>query len=311
LEKEMEAVRLERYRDPDGVRLARIAIPEPAAGEVLVRVKAAGVNPVDWKIAEGFGEFLGLAPPFTLGCELAGDVAALGEGVSGLAIGEPVFGYVSLERCGAYAPYVIALPTEIAPKPPAISYPEAAAAAVGGETAWQALVETAGLRDGERVLIHAAAGGVGSVGVQLAKSLGAMVIGTASAHNEGFVRELGADEFVDYTAGPFEEAVAPVDVVFDTVGGDTLGRSFNVLKPGGRLVSIVEVPDPDQASQEEISAEMIAVLPEGGQLVKLGEMMTRGELRVNVARRYPLSGALEALAESRAGHVRGKLIIEP
>ncbi len=307
----MEAVRLERFREPDGVRVERIPVPAPAPGEVLVRVRAAGVNPVDWKIGEGFGEFLGLSTPLTLGCELAGDVAAVGDGVEGFAAGDAVFGYVSLERCGAFATYVIALPTEIAPKPSAVSYAEAAAAAVGGETAWQALVETASLGAGERVLIHAAAGGVGSIGVQLAKSLGATVIGTASARNEAFVRGLGADEFVDYTAGPFEEAVAPVDVVFDTVGGDTLRRSFNVLKPGGRLVSIVEVPDPEHAAEAGVRAEMIAVLPEGGQLVALGDMMTRGDLRVRVARRYPLADTREALAESRAGHVRGKLIIEP
>ena len=182
---------------------------------------------------------------------------------------------------------------------------------MAGETAWQALVETAGLAAGERVLIHAAAGGVGSVGVQLAKSLGATVIGTASGHNEDFVRGLGADGFVDYTAGPFEEAVEPVDVVLDTVGGDTLRRSFNVLRPGGRLVSIVEVPDPDWAEQAGVSAEMIAVLPEGAQLAELGAMMSRGELEVHVARRYPLAEALHALAESRSGHVRGKLVVEP
>jgi len=311
LAEEMQAVRLERYRDEDGLRLADTERPAPGPGEVLVRVRAAGVNPVDWKIADGFGEFLGLVPPLTLGCELAGDVAALGEGVDAFAVGEPVFGYVSLERCGCYAPYAIALPTEIARKPDDISYARAAAVPVAGETAWQALVETAGLAAGERVLIHAAAGGVGSVGVQLAKSLGASVIGTASGRNEDFVRRLGADGFVDYTAGPFEEAVEPVDVVFDTVGGDTLRRSFNVLRPGGRLVSIVEVPDPDWAEQAGVSAEMIAVLPEGVQLAELGAMMSRGELEVHVARRYPLAEALDALAESRAGHVRGKLVVEP
>lgn len=307
----MEAVRLVRYRDAQGVSLQRIPRPVPGVGEVLVRVRAAGVNPVDWKIADGFGEFLGLVTPLTLGCEFAGEVAALGEGVRGFEVGDPVFGYVSLERCGAYASYVIALPAEIAPKPADIPYAEAAAVPVAGETAWQALVETARLQAGERVLIHAAAGGVGSLGVQLAKSLGATVIATASGRNEAFVRDLGADEFVDYTAGAFEEAVAPVDVVFDTVGADTLGRSFNVLKPGGRLVSIVQVPDTDQAAQAGVAAEMIAVLPEGVQLAKLGDMVSRGELRVHVARRYPLAETKDALAESRAGHVRGKLVVEP
>lgn len=304
-------MRLERYRDEEGLRVTRIRRPEPGPGEVLVRVRAAGVNPVDWKIADGFGEFLGLATPLTLGCELAGDVVAAGEGVAGFAAGDPVYGYVSLERCGAYAEYAIALPTEIARMPAGISYAEAAAVPVAGETAWQALVETGRLAAGERVLIHAAAGGVGSVGVQLAKSLGAAVIGTASGRNEAFVRGLGADEFVDYTAVPFEEAVAPVDLVFDTVGGDTLSRSLSVLKPGGRLVSIVEVPDPDKAEQAGVAAEMIAVLPEGGQLARLAERVSSGELGVHVARRYPLAETPAALAESRAGHVRGKLIVEP
>lgn len=269
------------------------------------------MNPVDWKISDGFGEFLGISLPVTLGCELAGDVVALGEGVTGYEVGDPVFGYVSLERCGAYAPYAIALPGEIAAKPAEISYADAAAVPVAGETAWQALVETARLERGERVLIHAAAGGVGSVGVQLAKSLGATVVGTASGRNERFVLDLGADEFADYTAAPFEDVVAPCDVVLDTVGGETLARSFRVLKAGGRLVSIVEVPDQEQAAAAGVTAEMIAVLPEGEQLQKLAAMMVRGELRAHVAREYPLNEALAALAESRAGHVRGKLVVEP
>ncbi len=307
----MQALRLDAYGSPGALALARIPRPAPGPGEVLVRVRAAGVNPVDWKIADGFGDFLGLSLPATLGCELAGEVAGLGDGVEGFDVGDAVFGYVALQRCGAFAEYAIALPHEIAALPDGIGFDEAATLPVAGETSWQALVETAKLQSGERVLVHAAAGGVGSMGVQLAKALGAEVVGTASAANEAFVRELGADRFIDYRKTPFEEAAGPVDVVYDTVGGDTLARSFKVLSPGGRLVSIVDPPDPAMAEAAGVTAGMIAVLPEGEQLARLAGMMSRGELRANVARRYPLSDVLGALDESRGGHVRGKLIVNP
>ena len=308
----MRAVRLHEHKGIQGVRVEEVEQPVPGFGEVLLDVRAAGVNPVDWKIAEGeLQAMLGHTLPITLGCDVSGTVAAVGADVAGLQVGDEAFGYVSLARCGGYADAVIALPAELARKPEGISHEEAAAIPVAALTSWQALFDTAGLREGQTLLVHAAAGGVGSIAVQLAKARGARVVGTASGGNEEFVRGLGVDRFVDYRSTRFEDAVQHVDVVLDTVGGDTQERSFGVLRRGGHLVSIVHPPDEGLAARHGVSAGFIAVQPDGAQLTEIARMMDARSLRASVARTFPLEDGVDALEQSREGHTRGKLVLVP
>lgn len=308
----MWALRLHEHTGIAGIRVEQIERPVPGAGEVLLDVRTAGVNPVDWKIAGGeLQAMLAHTLPITLGCDVSGVVAAVGEDVAGLQVGDEAFGYVSLARCGGFAEAVLALPAELARKPENVTHAEAAAVPVAALTSWQALFDTAGLVEGQSVLVHAAAGGVGSLAVQLAKVRGARVVGTASAANEAFVRELGVDQFVDYRSTRFEDVVEPVDVVFDTIGGDTQERSFGVLRRGGYLVSIVHPPSEDLAARLGVSAAFIAVQPDGAQLTELARQMEAGRLRASVARSYPLAEGIEALRESRKGHTRGKLVLRP
>jgi NADPH:quinone reductase-like Zn-dependent oxidoreductase len=226
----MKAVRMHDYGTIEALRYEDVAKPEPAADEVLIKVHAAGVNPVDWKIVEGFGKgWLGHALPHILGCEVAGVIEAVGSEVTKFKVDDAAYGYTNLAREGAYAEYIIAKESEIAAKPAALDFASAATLPVALLTASQALFGHAGLQAGQKVLIHAAAGGVGSIAVQLAKASGAEVIGTASARNREFVKGLGADEVIDYTATKFEDAVKDVDVVFDLIGGETGQRSYAVL----------------------------------------------------------------------------------
>src|SRR6201997_1553717 len=235
----MKAVTISKYGDESVLTYANIERPKPKSDEVLVHNSAAAVNPVDWKIRDGLGEMFGLKLPIVLGCEIAGTIEAVGSEVREFHVGDPVYGYVSLQRNGGYAEYTIAKPDEIAPKPESLDFDRVAAVAVGALTSWQGIFDTANLQDGQRILITGASGGVGSMAVQLAKAKGAFVIATASGKNEEFVRNLGADEFVDYTREKFEERVRDVDAVFDTIGGDTLEQFFATLRRGGWLVTIV------------------------------------------------------------------------
>ncbi len=234
-----------------------------------------------------------------------------GDGVEEYNIGDEVFGFVSLMRLGGFADYVIALPEELARKPKTITHAEAAAIPVAGETSWQALFDEAQLGPGQWLLIHAAAGGVGSIAVQLAKAKGAYVIATASAANEEFVSSLGVDEFIDYRTTRFDEALRDIDVVYDTIGGETQARSFSVLKPRGYLVSIVEPPAEELAMRFKVRAAMTVVQPNGAQLANIAALVEEGKVRPSVAKTMPLEDAVAALMESKQGHVRGKLVLVP
>ena len=226
----MKAVRIHSFGGPDVLRLEEVPKPEPKSDQLLVRVYAAGVNPVDWKIREGR---LGKIPlPAIVGSDFSGEVEALGAETKDFHVGEAVFGVVG-EGSGSYAEYAVAPTSQVTEKPPGLSHFEAAAMPIASLTAWQALFDTADLKFGQKVLIHAAAGGVGHFAVQFAKWKEAYVIGTASAQHAEFVRQLGADEVIDYRRMRFDEVVQDVDVVFDTIGGDTQERSWKVLKQAG------------------------------------------------------------------------------
>ena len=235
----MKAAIIKEYGDNGVVRIDDVERPRPQTDEVLIRVHAAGVNPVDWKIRDGAGQRLGLTLPICLGGEIAGTVAEIGEGVSALSVGDAVFGMV---KSGGFAEYVVAKVSGVVAKPASLDFVEAAAVPLGGLTAWQAMFDMAGLASGQQLLVTNSSGGVGSLAVQLAKAKGAHVTGMASSGNEDFVRSLGVDAFIDYTRQPFEQVARDMDVVFDTVGGDTFQRAFQTLRKGGFLTTATAFP---------------------------------------------------------------------
>jgi NADPH:quinone reductase-like Zn-dependent oxidoreductase len=309
---QMHAVRLHQYGAAENLVYEETQRPEPRAGEALVRVRATGVNPVDWKTRNGRGVSGPPDAPIILGWDIAGVVEEVGSGVDQFATGEEVFGMVRFPEFGnAYADYVAAPASDLARKPANISFAEAAAAPLVTLTAWQALFDAAQLQAGQTVLIHAAAGGVGHVAVQLAKWKGARVFGTASARNADFLRGLGVDQVIDYTRERFEEVVRAVDVVLDTQGGAMQQRSFAVLKPGGMLVSIAETPNRALAQRYGVRTARIRVRPSGEQMAQIAQLLESRNLRMEVARTFPLAEAAEAHRLSETGHTRGKIVLIP
>jgi len=307
----MKAVTISKYGDQSVLTYTDIERPKPKADEILVHNRAVAINPIDWKIRNGLGEMFGLQFPIILGCEIAGTIEEVGSDVRDFQTGAAVYGYVSLERNGGYADYTIAKSDEIAPKPESLDFENAAAVAVGALTSWQAIFDTANLQARQRILITGASGGVGSMAVQLAKAIGAIVIATASGKNEEFVRSLGADEFVDYTREKFEDRVREVNVVYDTVGGDTLERSFATLRRGGCLVTTVEPPSNEKAEKLGIRASMIGVEPSGRQLREINRLIAAGKLKTHIATVLPLAEIRKAHQLSESGRTRGKIILHP
>jgi NADPH:quinone reductase-like Zn-dependent oxidoreductase len=299
----MKAVQIHSFGGPEVLRFEDVPTPEPRAGQMLVRVRAAGVNPVDWKIREGH---LGKIPlPSIMGVDFSGVVEALGQGAHAFREGEEVLGQVA-DESGSYAEFAIAPESQIARKPDSLDHIQAAALPVAGLTPWQALFDIARLQPGQTILIHAAAGGVGSFAVQFAKWKGARVIGTASAESIGLVRELGADEVIDYRKQRFEQLVRNVDVVLDTIGGDTQERSWQVLKPGGILVSLVQPPSPQHAGARGV---MHRQQPRGDQLAEIAALVVAGKVKVKVEKTFPLREARQAQELSQSGHAHGKIVL--
>jgi NADPH:quinone reductase-like Zn-dependent oxidoreductase len=307
----MKAVRIHGYGGPEMLKYEDAPRPRPRAGEVLVRVHASGVNPVDWKIRQGYAkDRLHHTLPLVLGWDFSGIVEETGPDVTRLKKGDPVYSRPDIARNGAYAQYIVARESEVALKPGTIDHIHAAAIPLAALTAWQSLFDMAGLTAGQTVLIHAAAGGVGSFAVQLAKWKGARVIGTASADNHDFLRALGADEVIDYNTTPFEEVVRKVDVVFDTIGSDVQRRSWQVLRKGGILVSIVTPPLPEEAAAHGVRPGFVFVQPNAAQLAEIAALVDAGKLRPIVETILPLSEARRAQELSQMGHTRGKIVLE-
>jgi NADPH:quinone reductase-like Zn-dependent oxidoreductase len=305
----MQAVRVDEFGGRDRLRVETVDRPEPAAAEVLVRVRAAGVNPYDWMTREGEGADVTL--PWTPGWDVSGTVEAVGPEVTTLAAGDDVFGMLSDER-GAYAEYVPVPATNLLSKPPTASHTTAAALPMVGLTAWQALFDAAGCRPGQRVLVHAAAGGVGHVAVQLANWVGATTVGTASAANRAYLDDLGLDEFVNYRQERFEAVVDDCDVVLDLVGGDTLERSVDVLRPGGYLAKLPgPLTDAERALLADADADgsypVVRWRPE--QLRTLSALLEAGALDVRIDSVYPLEDVDRAHERSESGHAQGKVVL--
>lgn len=307
----MNVVRIHGYGGPEVLVHEDAPRPEPGREDLLVRVHAAGVNPVDWKIREGhLRPLLRHRLPLTLGWDVSGVVEAAGPDVEGFAPGDEIYARPDISRDGAYAEYLALKAAEAAPKPKTLDHVHAAAVPLAALTAWQTLFDVANLAAGQRVLIHAAAGGVGHFAVQLARWKGAFVIGTCSGRNADFVRALGADEVIDYTATRFEDAARDVDVVFDTMGGQVQQRSFRVLKRGGVLVSIVEPFSRLTAALRGVRAHFLFVQPHAGQLAELARLIDGGTIKPVVETVLPLAEARQAHELSRAGRTRGKIVLQ-
>jgi NADPH:quinone reductase-like Zn-dependent oxidoreductase len=310
LESQIQAIRVHQYGGPEQLKLERIACPQPQAGEVLVKVYAAGVLPAEWKARQGlFHAFRPASFPYIPGSSFAGVVERVGPGVTGFGAGQAVFGRTNN---GAYAEYTTVSVDTIAPKPAQISFDQAAAISGGATVAWTALCENGDLRPGQRVLIHGAAGGVGSFAVQLARWKGAQVTGTASAANLEFVRSLGAADVIDYVATPFEQVAHDLDLVLDTIGGETLRRSIGVARPGGALVSLLGQPPQEQALARGIRAVANSVtqpFPSSSLLRTIAQLIVAGEVTVTLGPSFPLEQAQQAHKLSQTGHGRGRIVL--
>jgi NADPH:quinone reductase-like Zn-dependent oxidoreductase len=306
----MKSVRLHEYGGPEVLRYEDAPIPQLAPDEVLIEVHASSVNPVDWVMREGyFQAFLPLTFPATLGRDVAGVVQAVGAEVTTFRPGDAVFAWVDVSRPGAHAEYIAVAADQVRPKPSSLDYFHAAAVPHAGLAAWQILFDIADLSAGQTVLIHAAAGGVGTFAVQLAKWKGARVIGTASARNLDFLRRLGVDEAIDYTSTPFETVARDVDVVIDTEGGETQQRSWQVLRPGGILVGMVSPPSEDEAVARGVRHHYFALRADPDALGKLGELIDAGHVKPIVTTVLPLSEARWAFDFSQSRHTRGKIVL--
>ncbi len=302
----MKVVVIEEYGNNDVVQYVEVERPEPKAGEVLVKVLGAGVNPVDWKIRDGAGQRMGMTLPIRLGGEIAGTVEQVGDGVRHIEVGEAVFGMV---KSGGFAEYAIAKASELVRKPTSLDFISAAAVPLASLTAWQAMFDLAQLSGGQKILITSSSGGVGSMAVQLAKSKSAHVTGMASGRNEDFVRSLGVDEFVNYEKQAFDEVVKDMDVVFDTVGGDTFQKAFRTLKKGGCLVTSVAFPK-DEAQKYGVRVERVVCKPNAEELTAIRELVDAGKVKAHVTTVLPLAEVKQALALSASGRTRGKIVLQ-
>lgn len=306
----MKAVRIYRFGGPDVLTLEEVPVPSPGEEELLLRVHAASVNPVDYKIRQGKYPPVSVAQlPLTLGRDASGQIESCGSAVRGLREGDAIYVMLgSLDR-GTYAEHVVVRPGEAAAKPSRLSHLDAAAVPLAGLTAWQGLFDHGHLQGGQRVLIHGGSGGVGHFAIQFAKARGATVVTTVAEENIDFVRELGADEAIDYRAQPFETVVRDVDMVFDLVGGETQERSWQVLKPGGVLVSTLGEPPREKATQHNVHGVGYVARPDAGELAEIGRLIDGGKVRPVIAATYPLAEARQAHERLERGHVRGKIAL--
>jgi NADPH:quinone reductase-like Zn-dependent oxidoreductase len=310
-DKEMKAIRIHGRGGPDHLVYEDAPQPHPGPGEVLVRVYATGIIANELKWDETYQTTAGSPRALPIpGRDLSGVVEEVGPGVTTLVKGSEVYAMLGYGRDGAEADYTLALLGELVPKPSTLDHVQAAAVPLSALTAWQALFDHAHLAGGQSVLIHGAAGGVGVFAVQLVHWAGAQVIATASARNRDFLRELGANEIIDYTTTRFEEVVHDVDLVFDTVGGDTLQRSWQVIKPAGVLVSIVSPPPPAAVAKgHDVRFAWFVVEPNRDELTQIGALIDAGQLRPIIDTVFPLAQARQAYEQAAKGHTRGKLVL--
>lgn len=306
----MKAVRIHSNGGVDVLRYEDAPKPEAKDNEVLVRVIAAGVNPVDAKLRAG--RRVAEDKPVILGWDVAGVVESTGSKATKFKKGDAVFAFLPLMKGGGYAEFIAVDESIAVAKPKSLSFEEAAAVPLAAMTAWQAMLDAGGLKEGQTVLIHGGSGGVGAFAVQIAKAKGAKVIATASAANQEFLKQLGADVAIDYKTQKFEDYAHDVDVVLDTVGktDDTQKRSFDVLKKGGSLISIVGAPDQNLAKEKGVNAKGILVKPDAAELAQIAALIEAGKIKVTVSKVVPLADAAEAHKQIETGHTKGKIVLK-
>ena len=306
----MNAIRIHRYGGPEVLQYEDAPRPQAKKGEVLIRVHAVGVNPLDWKVRSGsLNGFIQHKLPFIAGWDMSGVVEEVGLGAWQFKKGDEVFGMTDPMRDGAYADYIAVREGALAIKPKSLHHVRAAATPVSALAAWRSLFDVGHLQSGQRILIHGGSGGVGHFAVQFAKWKGAYVLATASTKNQESLRKLGADETIDYTSQKFEDVARNIDIVLDTVGGETQERSWLALKKGGVLISLVESPSGEKANQFGVRGTMCSVQPDGVQLSKIAKLVDSAKLKPTIDRILPLSEARRAHELSQNGHVRGKIVL--
>jgi NADPH:quinone reductase-like Zn-dependent oxidoreductase len=306
----MNAIRIHNYGGPEVLLYEQALRPRLKTGEVLIRVHAAGVNPLDRKVRAGeLKEIIQHKLPLIPGWDVSGVVAEVGAGVSQFKGGDEVFAMADPTCDGAYADYIAVREAMVAMKPKSLHHVRAAAAPMSALTAWRSLFDLGHLQSGQRILIHGGSGGVGHFAVQLAKWKGAYVLATASTKNQELLRKLGADETIDYTSQKFEDVAHKTDIVLDTIGGETQERSWGVLKQGGVLISLLQPPSEQKAKQFGVRGVMCSVQPDGEQLNKIAKLIDSARLRPTIDRILPLSEARRAHELSQNGQVHGKIVL--
>ncbi len=306
----MKAIRIHEFGGPDILKYEDAPQPIPAADEVLIKVYASGVNPVDTKIRAGQAQ--GKFPvdfPLIPGWDVSGEIEEVGSEILNFRIGDEVYSRPDLTRNGTYAEYVVVKANQVNHKPRSIDHDKSAAIPLAGITAWQGLFTHGQLENGQRVLIHGASGGVGTFAVQFAKWKGAYVIGTGSENNIDFLYELGADEVIDYRNEKFDEEVSNIDLVFDLIGGDTQKRSLQVIKSGGRLVTTVKPENEQEAGSKNIHLEGFMALSLPGDLQQIADLVDSGKVKPVISEILPLEEAAEAHKKIEKGHIRGKIVL--
>ncbi|MDN3697240.1 NADP-dependent oxidoreductase [Vibrio cortegadensis] len=307
----MRAVRIHQYGGTETLKLENITKPKINDDDVLIAVRSAAINPVDWKIREGYLQaFIPYELPVTLGWDVAGIVVEVGSKVSEFNVGDEVFSRPNIARDGSYADYIAVKADEAVLKSPKLSFSEAAALPLAGITAWQCLVDVANVQPGQRVLIHAGAGGVGHLAIQIAKAKGATVIATASAANQDLLINLGADQAVDYAKSSLKEQIEPVDIVVDTMGGDVQKHSWELLKENGILVSVVDQPDEELAQAHNARAAFVFIEPSSRILKELNSLVEADLLKPLIEHHFTLETIVDAHLQSQSGRTRGKIVID-
>jgi NADPH:quinone reductase-like Zn-dependent oxidoreductase len=307
----MKAVVLRSYGGAEVAKLEEVPRPEPKDDEILIRVIAASVNPVDVAIRKGYlAELIGNKFPLIIGMDAAGIVEKTGAKVTRFKAGDPVFAFFTLASEGGYAEFAIAKESEAAFKPKQVTYAQAAAVGAAGSTAWQALIETAKLSSGQTILIHGGSGGVGHFAIQIAKARGAKVIATASTAHQDFLKQIGTDVAIDYTKTKFEEVAKDVDVVLDSVGRDTLKRTYGVVKKGGIIVSIVDEPVQAELDAHGIRGVTLRASPKTDGMEELARLMETKKLTPVVSQTFPLADFNKALDQIATRHTSGKIVLQ-
>lgn len=308
----MKAIVIEQYGGSEELVEKELSKPEIKANQVLIEMHATSINPIDWKIRAGYlADGMPFEFPLILGWDAAGVIAEVGKDVTQFEVGDEVFARPAMAN-GTYSEYVAVDENLVALKPKTISFNEAASVPLAGLTAWQCLVDFGQIKAGDKVLIHAGSGGVGIFAIQIAKSFGAYVLSTASGKNEDFLKKLGVDEFINYKTTDFTNVAQNLDLVVDTMGGDILEKSLDVVKNGGRLVSIAGQPNEEKAKERDITVESLWLNPNGKQLAELGELMEKGEVKTYIGHTFPFTaqGLRDAHDLSATHHAKGKIVIE-